>query len=288
MKKIIVPIDFSDTSANALRYACYLADVTCYDLEAVHAYDGYDEQGTDFIVVRGSAHVHQRIHQRVADFVADNSSVVTLSGIPDVTDESPSIVVRDIIGSAVRVLLDQSEREDVAFIVMGGVGSGRDSRVTPVFGSVARAVTQRAKCPVLLIPANAGTPKINVAAIAFDTVTRLEALSSKTKLLRNALALRMHFVHVEHRDDSKERTTEKKLLTNMVAGHFPEYDVEVDILPAGDPSDRLLDYTLERDVDLLILGRRKSNAFLRFFVSSASSVLAGEGGLPMLIVPLDE
>ena len=39
MKNILVPVDFSDTSATALRFGTYLAEVMDLDLRVVHVFD---------------------------------------------------------------------------------------------------------------------------------------------------------------------------------------------------------------------------------------------------------
>lgn len=287
MLKIIVPIDFSGTSADALRFGCYLADVTGYDLEAVHVHDGYDDDKA-FVVMKGSARIRSRVRERLEKFVTDHADQMTFTGMHDDTDGLPFVKCREVVGKAIKQLVKLSQREDTAFIVMGGVGSGRPSPVTPVFGSVARGVATRAACPVLLIPQNAGVPKIAQAAIAFDEVDTLVALSDKTAFLRKALSPEMHFTHVLYRDEVSEEMMELNLLHEMLNNDFPDYAVDFDLLPAGDVTNVLIDYALERDIDLLILGRRPIGFMMNLLVRSEIPDIVGSCAIPMLIVPLSE
>lgn len=288
MLKIIVPIDFSTTSADALRYACYLADLTGYDLEAVHVHDGYDDEDKAFVVMKGSARIRSRVLKRLTKFVAQHADAATFTGTHAKADETPLIKCRELVGQAIAQLVKLSHQEAVALLVMGGVGSGLSSRVTPLFGSVAKGVATKASCPVLLIPQNAGVPVIKQAAIAFDEVKTLVALSDQTAFLRQALAPKMHFIHVLYEDGVTEKKMELDMLHAMLNNDFPDYAVDFDLLPGGDITSALIDYSLERDVDLLILGRHTRGFFMDLLVKSEIPDIVGSCGLPMLIVPLTE
>lgn len=287
MPKIVVPIDFSETAASALKFGCYLADVTGYDLEAVHVHDGYDGDEA-FVVMKGSARIRSRVRERLEKFVAEQADQMTFTGTHDYNDALPFIKCREVVGAAINQLVKLSKREDTALMVMGGVGSGIPSRVTPVFGSVARGVATRADCPVLLIPQNAGVPKIAQAAIAFDEVSTLVTLSDKAAFLRRALSPAMHFTHVLYRDEVSEELMETDLLHEMLNNNFPDYAVDFDLLPEGDVTNVLIDYSLERDIDLLILGRHSRGFLMNLLVRSEIPDIVGSCGIPMLVVPLNE
>lgn len=287
MSKIIVPIDFSDTSADALRYGCYLADMTGYDLEAVHVHDGYDGDKA-VVVMKGSARIRSRVRERLEQFVAKHADSMTFTGTHGDDNNVPLINCREVVGAAIGQLVDLSKKKDSSLIVMGGVGSGIPSRVTPVFGSVARGVAKKAECPVLLIPRNSGVPDIRSAAIAFDEATTLVTLSDATKFLRKALTPDMRFAHVVYRSILNEEAMEYDLLHTMLHSDFPDYAVEFDMLPKGEVTNKLIDYSLEQDVDLLILGRHDRGFLSNLLVSSEIPEIVSTCGIPMLIVPLHD
>jgi nucleotide-binding universal stress UspA family protein len=287
MPEIIIPIDFSSTSADALRFGCHLADVTGYDLEAVHVHDGYDGDEA-LVIMKGSARIRSRVGARLKEFVALHADRQTFTGMHGDKDALPFIKCREVVGMAIAQLVKISKHEDTALIVMGGVGSGIPSRVTPVFGSVAQGVATQAECPVLLIPQNAGVPEIKRAAIAFDEVSTLVALSDKTAFLRQALSPKMHFTHVLYHDGASEEMMELELLHEMLHHDFPDYAVDFDLLPEGDITNVLIDYSLERDVDLLILGRHRMGFLAKLLVSSEIPDIVGSCGIPILVVPLPE
>ncbi|MBC6995121.1 universal stress protein [Neolewinella lacunae] len=285
MQKIIVPIDFSGTSADALRFGCYLADVTGYDLEAVHIHDGYDGDEA-FVIKKGSARIRGRVRERLEKFVAEHTDAQTFTGSLGADGDLPFIKCREEVGSAIAQLVRLGKEEDTALIVMGGVGSGIPSRVTPVFGSVAKGVATQAECPVLLVPQNAGVPQIKQAAIAFDEVRNLVVLSDKTAFLQKGLAPHMRFTHVLYHGESASEVPELNLLREVLRKDFPHYAVDFDLLPPGNVTDTLIDYSLERDIDLLILGRHQRSFFDLLINGSEIPEIIGSCGIPLLIVPL--
>jgi hypothetical protein len=146
----------------------------------------------------------------------------------------------------------------------------------------------RAECPVLLIPKIAGIPGISKAAIAFDEVAALSELSEKTAFLRKALSLKVSFTHVAHPDPVSEKHTELDLMHSILNDAFPGYDIDIKILPTGDVTNTLLDYTLERDVDLLIMGRHPRSYLMQLLVKSEISSLLNVSCAPILVVPLTD
>lgn len=286
MRKIIVPVDFSDTSADALRYGCYLADVTGYNLEVIHVHDGYDgEDG--FIVMKGAPRIRTRVLRRLEAFTGMHADRMTFTATRNANGDLPLITCRELIGQAASRLLEASRQNDAALMVMGGVGSGLFTRVTPLFGSVARRVATKAGCPVLLIPQNSGVPKITNAAIAFDDAVTLVGLNKKSDFLRRALSVNLRFTHVLFQDARLEEAMEMDLLHEILHKDFPDHTVDFDMLPAGDVTNRLIDYSLERDIDLLILGRHDRGFLMNLLVRSEIPDIVGASGIPLLIVPLE-
>lgn len=288
MLKIIAPVDFSDTSATALKYACQLADRTGLDLKVVHIHDGYGNSDR-LVVKKGNPEARAEAMRQMEQFVRFNADPVSFTATAgDHPDERPFIETEEFVGSPTPVLRKLSEDPTTALIVMGGVGSGAVSRVTPLFGSVASSVTMNAACPVLLVPQGADVPDIKVASIAFDTVRDLEEVSDGCRFLREGLEPTMRFVHVRDKNVQREEDKETALLETVLDTTFPGYPVELDLLPPGEVATRLLEYTLESSVDLLILGHRQRGLFKRLFVGSEILPVLEESGTPLLVVPISD
>jgi nucleotide-binding universal stress UspA family protein len=288
MKKIIVPTDFSDTSGVALHYASYLADATGFDLEVLHIHDGYGQ--TDRLVAKkGNMTARMDAQRAIDNFIRFNTGPTTFTDKQETTTDTPALIkTREVVGSPADIIVAASKEEDVALVVMGGVGSGRVTAISPIFGSVARSVAMKAACPVFLIPPGYGKPDIRVVSISFEKVVPLQETSAGIDFLRKALNPEIRFVHVQDANSTQEAKVELDLLQVVMDANWPGYPVELDMLSSGLASDKLTDYTLKENVDLLVLGRRKRGFFKRLFISSETAPLLSSSAVPVLVVPIEE
>jgi len=285
MNKIIVPTDFSPTAAGALRYAYFLAEATGYDLEIIHVHDGYGHL-EDARVKKGDLQARMAAQRSIDQFIRFAIPAVAAVAAGDPEDPDLNISSREVIGSPTSVLLESSRDESTRLIVMGGVGSGSVSTVTPFFGSVARTVAERSECPVLLVPKNYGDPVLKRASIAFDVVRGLKETSKGFDFLRIPLAPAMRLVHVRDFSEKKEARKEIALMEEVLNTEFPGYPVELDLLDPGVTALQLLEYTYDEDIDLLVMGHRKRSLLKRLFIESEVAPVLHHGATPLLMVPI--
>ncbi len=138
---IVCPIDFSDCSANALKWAAWLAQAAGKPLRLLHAVHvdmpsyltAQQREGilTQWAIVREQAEAHLKVW--AAPHISDGLSVVY-----DVSDAPP---VEAIIAAAHR---------GNAWVVMGT--HGRTGWRQVWMGSVTTRTIEQAKVPVLAIP----------------------------------------------------------------------------------------------------------------------------------------
>lgn len=288
MPTILVPTDFSETATTAFRFANQLAEKLDYNIEVVHIHDGHTEDERSLnkrgdlrsrAEVQGALDQFIRFNLEPQAYVADKESVAT----------ERAIRRTDIVGTPTEKIIALSKREEIKLIVMGGVGSGRISSVSPIFGSIARSVALGADCPVLLAPLGGGVPTIKEAAIAFDDVDHLRKVDAGFAEIRNVLQPKMRFVHVQSKDKTAiGDPAEMELLKTVTNTDFPGYPIEYDALPPGKVSEQLLLYTDEQDVDLLVLGQRKLGFFKRLFIGSETSPVLAGAGIAVLVVPITD
>jgi nucleotide-binding universal stress UspA family protein len=284
MHKIIVPTDFSPTAASALRYAYFLAKATGLNLEVLHVHDGYGHSDSPR-VKKGDMEAHMTAQRSIDEFIRFN-----LKAEQALADEGADVNIssREITGTPADILLAASRQADSRLIVMGGVGSGVVSTVTPFFGSVARTVAQGADCPVLLVPKNYDEPVLKRASIAFDVVGALRETSNGFDFLRVALAPAMRLVHIRDFSEKVEARKEIALMDEVLNTEFPGYPVELDLLNPSITVLQLLDYAHDENVDLLVMGHRKRSLFKRLFFGSEIAPLLKYGNTPLLIIPISD
>ena len=139
LNAILCPIDFSPSSAAALKYASSLAAESHSLLYILHVEDGLvgfmpGLGGYGYVPELEDSHTKEQ-RERL------QSITPTKSGV--------SFQHRYLTGDPEKEIIDFADREDVDLIVMGSHGRTGLSRV--LMGSIAEGVVRRAQCPVLTV-----------------------------------------------------------------------------------------------------------------------------------------
>lgn len=135
LKTILAPTDFSELSANGVRYACQLAKDTGAEI-IIFNVDVLDESNR---IDKREMEEHRK---RLADFVAQT-----------VGDAGAGLKIRQLVdaGQPFGAIVDCAEKEGVDLIVMSSHGRTGLSRM--LIGSVTDKLLRAAPCPVLVVPA---------------------------------------------------------------------------------------------------------------------------------------
>lgn len=139
-KRLLCPVDFSESSLSALRFALSLAEEADASLTILHVFD-WPRDG-DLLV--------ERFDTKEFRHVVEEDAQARLNAL--VTDDArqwcnPSTTVA--YGKPYREILDLAAKEETDLIVMGI--RGRNPLDLTLFGSTTNHVVRRATCPVLTL-----------------------------------------------------------------------------------------------------------------------------------------
>jgi nucleotide-binding universal stress UspA family protein len=136
LKKILAPTDFSELSAEGVRYACHLAKDVGAQIIVMNVII-LDETNT---TAKGEVEAHKT---RLGEFVAKT--------VPHRAD----LKVREVVvaGQPYNAIIDCATNEHVDLVVMSSHGRSGLSRM--LIGSVTDKLLRAAKCPVLVVPVHA-------------------------------------------------------------------------------------------------------------------------------------
>lgn len=157
MKIILVPIDYSDASKNALRYAIEFAKTIDGKILLLHVYE-----------------IPMTVSTEMTAFIVDTealekeNSFTLIEFKKEILNETKnSVVIESAIcpGFPVEEILNAATENKVDFIVMGLNGAGVMKKI---LGSTATAVMKRAQCPVIVVPADAKFQLIKKIVLACD------------------------------------------------------------------------------------------------------------------------
>jgi universal stress protein A len=144
LNRILVPIDFSPSSQEALDYAAFLAGAVGATLEVLHVWESGGNVGPDALSVMPGAprpagweQTRAELRQEVQRF------------IERMPPRPVAVGVRVEAGSPVEAILAAVRATGADLVVMGT--HGRSGLTRLLLGSVAEEVLRRASCPVLTI-----------------------------------------------------------------------------------------------------------------------------------------
>jgi nucleotide-binding universal stress UspA family protein len=135
LKKLLAPTDFSELSAEGVRYACKLAKDVGAQVIVLNVVI-LDESN---VVGRGEIAAHEK---RLSEFT---SKIVGR--------RADDLKIREVVatGQAYAAIVDCAEKERADLIVMSSHGRSGLSRM--LIGSVTDKLLRGASCPVLVVPA---------------------------------------------------------------------------------------------------------------------------------------
>ena len=254
---VIVPTDFSATANNAVRYAAkMLKGQPEAQLVIYHVYEKAEEEGdTEEHLVKLKEDLQTSAYIKV-DTRCEESN--------------------DFIGSLERL----SRHLDAELIVMGITGKTRIEQV--FFGSNTLKMVERNICPVMIIPPAAQFTQIKNVAFASDFKDVETSIPFvPIKKIMNLFSPVLHVVNVN--SDHYVSLTEQYLAQrNEFLSMFQEFSPEFYFIGTSDVQETLVQFTHDKNIDLLITIPRHRSMFTGMFKSSTTKKLAYESAIPIL------
>lgn len=262
MIKILVPVDFSATSSNALRYGIQFFGATSLEVTLLHAFSSnpttMSMKNIDNVIYKDSRQTMERLLEKVQ------------KEFPNVTFNTK--ILNDHAVSSITLLGNSGEYN---FIVMGTKGA---SGLKEVFlGSVAGGVISRTSAPVIVVPDTHLFHHLDEVILALgDTSISDPKVLDPLRLL---VKLQKSKVKVLHISEKKTDTIEKTLNTIEDLNPSVEY-----AFGTGDTNQDLHDYVTMNDSKLICLIRGHKGFFNRLFKESVTLKQTFESHVPLLIL----
>jgi nucleotide-binding universal stress UspA family protein len=269
MKKIIVPIDFSDTSVNAAKYAIELAkNIPDAHIILYHVYSS--------ISFAALTSKDENSRQMVSENELKNLKNKIANGFDSISCEAEE-------GSFVENIARFALGNYADLVVMGITGS---SRITQVFmGTNTLNVIRNISCPVMIIPPDAkytGVKKV-VLTSDFKDVARTTPFASLIKIL-DTFKPHLDILNVDS-EHFVELTDEFKLEKEAMKEKLQAFNPEFSFLRAYDFVEGISSFVDSRNIDAIITVPRKHNFLSQLFVTSHTKKLAYHSNVPIIAVP---
>lgn len=275
MKNLLIPVDFSNASRNAFRYAMELAEhIGAESARLVHVFLPESSGEADFIPpVNALMETRQKLLDDFLEDLTDERS----GGLP------VEVQTELLVGFPADEISTKSE--DFDLIVMGTTGDG--GVLERIFGSVSSSVSQRAECPVLLVPKSVSYTPIKHMVYASHYDAHHETVVKKLINFNKWFNAHVHFVHVKRKKDIPFRKEQGKLFEELFEKGDPPFAFEMAEVKDDSIVEGLNDYASDHKAQVIVMATRHRGFWDNILHSSQTKKMALSTERPLLILHLD-
>ena len=258
MNTVIIPVDFSETSLNAARYAAQLLAGQNVNIILYHSFTKPVQAEN---VINGLENIKseltkdQALHIEVIAFEED-----------------------DFVDG-----LEKTARHRNASLIIMGI-TGKSAIAQVVFGSNTLKMAERKVCPVLIIPESASFTPLKNVMLTSDFKNTIETTpSGLIKGFLDAFKPQLHIVNVdkEHYISLTENyENEKQELKKM----FAEYNPEFYFMRLYDVDEAINLFAESRNIDLIIAIQKNHSFIGKLLSSNRTKALSYQSKMPILVM----
>jgi nucleotide-binding universal stress UspA family protein len=276
MNNFIVPIDFSETSKNAARYAAHISTlVPDAHLILYNVFDAL-EYGSDS-----------------SPLGTDGEEDASRKAIVELALESVRIDISGITNARISVVAEESnhfldtleayvKKNNIQLIIMGLTGATRLGQV--FMGSNALNIVKRAIAPVIITPEHThSTSAKNVLLLTdFQDVENTIPIDTVKSVL-NLFHPRLFVVNVDH-EHYVQVTEEYKAERTKLEGSLREYNPEFFFIRLFDFVEATNQFVADNHIDLILTFPRKHSWLSNVFKTTSTSKLAYHSHVPIVAI----
>lgn len=271
MKTILVPIDFSENSENALSYAIMLADKYKAKLIFFHSFYTFHSSGhlsaesESKGAEAGKLAYTEKLNELYSKYTINpEQEVECLTSSNELLDEIIEII----------------KNKTVDLVVMGTQGIGH--LAGKFLGTNASWIVEYAPCPVIVVPQTQNNYELKHISYASQYLNSDIPTLKTVANLANLFQADLTVVHVNPYETSKEKDTfllfELKVLTEIKSP-----DINFKKLPGANVEETLETYLKQGETDLLVMSAQQRNFLDKVFKKSITKALTLHLQAPIMV-----
>lgn len=285
MKKILVPIDYSSHSDNAVKYAIEIAKKINADVHLFHALEAPEPIAMPGFVpwpAEDFSSLKEEADEDMEKYVAKLKENPALQApyLPNITSSTAIGGTKQAIDQTIT-----NERPDL--VVMGMEGKGKLDRF--FLGSISMEMIENSTVPLLLIPSASVYEPIKKIAFATDlSNSDLNSINNLARLfcLFNPEIL---LVHIDNQaSDFQDPKTPANKFLNRVTCNINYGKIYYRHIREIDINKGLNWLTENHHANILSMIHRHIGVFSRLLTGSRTQKLANSVHLPLLVMPEDK
>jgi nucleotide-binding universal stress UspA family protein len=298
--RILVPVDFSAESLQALRYGCAFARHDGATLDLLHAVENLAP-----LTFGGAEVVSTLAVQYAAE--AESSARTALENLaPRTWTEGLAVERHAIQGATAETILNHARATHADLICVGTHGRGGVTRM--LLGSVAEKIVQRASCNVLVVrrlerdfvKPESDTPALERVLVPIDFSERGQIALAEGAALAARFKAELHLLHVI--EDTSPTTSEIAIASSVVRSYILELtragerQLAEQKIPGpaaagavkrkvvvGAPISRITSYAMDEEIDLIVMGTHGRTGASHWLLGSVAERVVRSAPCPVMV-----
>ncbi len=266
--KILVPVDFSEISANAVRQAVALAEKSRSSLVLYHVYHR-PAMPEDVLPEKSAQLLHKKQLQVQASYQQFLEAVPELASVP--------FTFQSELGISTRKIPEKAASEQADLVVMGTKGAWGFNEI---WGSKTGKVSEAIECPLLIIPPKAELG--NVKSIGFACDYRQEHVNEglyHLSVFASLLGACVQVITVVSPKEQMQQTSPETPRKEEING----VDYSFHYVSNKDVATGLLEYSEEQQISIIALLRGKYSFIEKLFHESLTQFMVEHASKPLLV-----
>ncbi|MEP1095591.1 MAG: universal stress protein [Cyclobacteriaceae bacterium] len=276
MKKILVPIDFSDVSKYAAEFALDLAERSGAEIVFLHSM--HFNYFNDFPHAPGLnlqqmiTDVQDAVENNMKNFVEEFKTSVNID--TEISGLHLQVAVKDIVNE-----------QNIGLVVIGTKGSSGWTEF--LVGSNTERIVRWANCPVISIPNKSNFDSIKRILVAIDLAEIQDEFMIKLSKLQKLFSAHMEFLWVRtpHNIENSERVTEE---FNEVLKKFGFRDSSFTIAKSVFPADGILQQVSDLKADMVAMATHSRRGISHWLSGSLTEDTVNHVNVPVWTFKLDK
>lgn len=287
IRRVLVPVDFSETSLNACSFALGLAQKLKAEVKLLYSYFNP--------IINSEPYLEGQTVNYLMDGIIGSVEKEARKQITELKNKLKEQIKREKLnyvkvsysldrGIPENVILKHIDSYKPGIVIMGTRGTGK----SPVnyLGNVTKKVIERAEIPVLLIPEKSifsGMDYINRVLYATNFEDSDFRSLRKLMTLIRPFDMIIHVAHISVNEPESVAHVKMENLRNHLNNTYPEYRIRCDVIRHEDIIMGLQEYLENQEIDLIALTTHKRGVIERLFNPSIAKKMVFHSYIPALI-----
>ena len=276
-KKILVPVDFSTCSENALAYAIQFAakieaTIHVLNIARIDTEDTENPFMVERIVEEKRKTIRKSLHKLV--IAAKNNASRFL-------EELPNIETMIEIGSVSSMISEVAKKDKINFIIMGT--QGENSVSDRLLGNTASTVVKKTPCPLIIIPEGASFQ----SSIMMGFASNLSSsdpfeIWRAIDLLKPIKPVAIHCVHFSEKHQKWDDKLDK--FRAFFSTNIPNLKINFHSYRTDDLVSDLNNFCVEYKINLMVMHRPSRSFWQALLKGSFTQEMSKHINVPLLIL----